>query len=188
MRGDYDKRFENLNKLHKAETDSKIKSLKAEQRKAVEEADTEAFDEAQAKIEELKIEPEPVKQQPDKNTDIAAWEDKNAWINNPADPKAQAAQGLWNGYTQANPNSTAKQALDYVDSQLETMGLTKAPNNPRRDAVSETSRAPLTPKVTGKISMSDLTQEERQLWANAGADLWGGNQKEFLQSVKDSRR
>ena len=57
LRDDYDKRFENLNKLHKAETESKIKALKADQRQAVEEADTEAYDKAQTQIEELKVEP-----------------------------------------------------------------------------------------------------------------------------------
>lgn len=190
LRDDYDKRFENLNKLHKAETDAKIKELKADQRRAVEEADTDAYDEAQNKIEELKEEPaeEEAKPSTSKNSDIAEWEAKNSWINDPADPKAQAAQGLFNGYTQANPNATAKQSLEYVDSQLKSMGLVKAPANPRRDAPGETTRAPSAPRQTGKISMSDLTQEERQLWANAGSDLWGGNQKDFLQSVKDSRR
>ena len=188
LREDYDRRFENLNKLHKAETDSKIKALKAEQRQAVEEADTEAYDKAQTQIEELKEEPAPVKTEPSKNQEIADWEAKNPWINDSADPKAQAAQGLFNGYTQANPNATAKQSLEYVDSQMKAMGMVQAPSNPRRDAPNETGRNTPAPKQTGKISMSDLTQEERQLWANAGNDLWGGNQKEFLQSVTDSRR
>lgn len=188
LREEYDKRFENLNKLHKTQTDAKIKALKADQRKAVEEADTEGFDEAQEKIDELKQEPEPVeidKDRPKKDPIITEWEKKNDWINDSNDPRSADAIDFWNGYVRRNPNGTNADALKYVDKK---MGLDKVPNNPRRDAPSETSRQAPAPKQTGKISMSDLTSEEKNLWANAGQDLWGGNQKEFLQSVKDSRR
>jgi hypothetical protein len=191
IREDYDKRFENLNKLHKAETDSKIKALKAEQRKAVEEADTEAFDDAQGKIDDLKVEEveeTPAPKGNAKPAEITDWEARNTWINDPKDPKTQMTQGLYNGFMQANPNSSPKEVVDYIDAQLKGMGMVEAKTNPRRDAPSETGRSPITPKSNGKLSMSGLSNDERDLWAKAGADLWGGDKKAFLQSVADSRR
>ena len=188
LRNDYDKRFENLNKLHKADTDNKIKALKADQRKAVEEADTVAYDEAQVKIEELKVEPEPVKSEPESNksAEIIAWEKDNDWINNPDDPRTDAALDFWDGYVKRNPNGNNAAGLKYVSDKISQLYPSKPKTNPRRDSPGETSRAPSTPKVTGKISMSDLTPEEKNTWNNTKD--WYDSEKDFLIAVKDSRR
>lgn len=185
LRDDYDKRFENLNKLHKAEVDTKIKALKAEQRQAVEEADTEAFDQKQTQIDELKAvkeEPEAKQQTP---SEIVEWEAKNEWIKDESDPRTMMAQGLYNGYVKNNPNGNPKDLIAYVNKQMK---LDEVTTNPRRDAPSETTRAPITPKSSGKLSMNNLSGEEQDLWNKAGADLWGGDKKAFLQSVSDSRK
>lgn len=187
MRVDFDKRLENVNKIHQAETKAKLTALKAEQRKAVEEADTDAYDEAQTKIEAIKEEvkeDKPEVKASEVPQEIQEWEAKNDWINDPQDPRAMMAQGLYNGYVQNNPNGSPKELIAYVNKQMK---LDEAPTNPRRDAPSETGRSPVATKSTGKVSMADLTQEEQALWRNAGEELWDGDKKMFLQSVKDSR-
>ena len=189
-KADFDKRIESLNKLHKADIELKIKSLKAQQRTAISEADTEAYDSAQQQIDEIQAVDAPKKEpvQAGKDPLITEWENKNKWIDDPADPKAQIANGLWNGYAQSNPNATTKQKLDYVDQQLEAMGIIKPPSNPRRDSPNETERGATIAKSGSKISMSTLTAEEKDTWRMHGNDIWGGDEKLFLQSVKDSRR
>ena len=194
LKADFDKRLENINKMHKAETDQKIKALKAQQRTAIKEADIDEHDELQKQIDDIesvdKTPPAKEKEEvPDRAPEITAWEAKNTWINDPNDPKAQATYGLWNGYVQANPNSTNAQALEYIDKQLETLGLVKPLSNARREAPAETERTAIVPaKNTGKLTMNDLTQEEKGLWRDCGQDIWEGNQKAFLQSMKDGRK
>jgi hypothetical protein len=190
IKDDFEKRLEKINKMHEADTALKIKALKEQQRKAVSEADTDEFDALQSKIDDMQKEPKKeVAAQPGKDPLIVAWEEKNSWINNPEDPKAQAAIGFWNGFANnpRNSNATTAQALAYVDQQLEAVGIVKPASNPRRDLPTETERASTVPKSNGKLSMTDLTADDKEIWRTCGESIWGGDQKAFLQSVKDSR-
>ena len=61
-----------------------ITDLKAEQRTAVEEGDTEAFDAVQGKIDDLSediAKPEAPKKQPAEDPNFTAWASSNAWYN-----------------------------------------------------------------------------------------------------------
>lgn len=186
MQSDFDSRLDNVNKFNKVQTDAKIKALRAEQREAVSEGDTKKFDAKQNQIDDLKVEPE--EPATDTNTvkkdpEIVAWESKNPWINDVDDPRSDIALGLWNGFSNRNPNATIQEALSYVDKQMKTTPET----NPRRDSPTNNERSTQTNKKTGKLSWADLTQEDLDMWHKAGFDMWGNDQKAFLQSVKDSR-
>ncbi len=189
MKRSFDDRLDGVNKIHHAQMEAKIKSLKSQQRQAVDEADTEKYDRAQAEIENIetaaKTETETETSTQTKDPAITAWEAKNSWINDTNDHRSQMAIGLFNGYTSSNKNATVQQALDYVDQH---MSLNKTSTNPRRDAPTSSERSTQTNKSRGRqLTMSDLTQEEKSLWNNAGFDLWGNDKKAFLQSVKDVR-
>ena len=189
IKADFNDRLEKINKMHEADTALKIKALKEQQRKAVSEADTDEFDSLQSKIDDMQKEPKEVVTQPGKDPLIVAWEAKNDWINNPEDPKSQAANGFWNSFANnpRNANATTAQALAYVDQQLEAVGIIKPASNPRRDLPTETERAGTVQKPNSKLSMNDLTAEDKEMWRTCGESIWGGDQKAFLQSVKDSR-
>ena len=71
-----------LNQLHDARQKAAIDDLKAQQRQAVEDADTAEFDRLQGQIESRQsFQQDPVT--PAKDPVIQAWEDKNSWINDP---------------------------------------------------------------------------------------------------------
>ena len=191
---DFDKRLENVNKIHQAETKAKLAALKDEQRQAMLEADEEKYDKAEAKIEaikeEVKEEEKPKPQAQEVPQVIQDWETKNPWINTPTDPRTQQAWGLYNGYVKNNPNGRPEDLVAYVN---EHMGLNKPATNPRREAPSETMRAPASAKKGNRISMSTLTDQEKEDFRDFGADCWpngkgGVNEKDFLQSVADSRK
>jgi len=97
------------------------------------------------------------------------------------------AIGLWNGFCALNEKASSQQALDYVDQQMEKMGET--PNNPRRETATTTERGTtVAKKKGGKLTMADLTPDEKQFWNQAGFDLFGNDKKAFLQSVQDVRK
>lgn len=192
MSNKFDQRVEGLNKIHQQQMDAKIKSLRDEQRNAVEERDTDRFDKAEKEIEELsaqKVEDKP-NETSTKDDAILAWEDKNPWINDPNDPKSQMTTGLWNGYVKANPNASVSEALNYVDKQLEAMSPPQ--HNQRRDNVNTTERGNQTQRTKGKVtSIKQLSPEWQQEWARTGFDIWGNNKEgiaAFIQAAQDSEK
>lgn len=186
---DYDQRFENLNKLHKVQLDQKITSLQAKQRAAVEDADSEAYDQAQTEINSLQEQQTTevsTETTPNKDPLTIAWEEKNPWINDTNDPRAQAAQGFWGAYAQNSPNGNVAGALAYVDEQLAK--LSPPQTNLRREQPSTTETNTRTNTRKRGLQMSDLTNDERDLWRNAGQSIWNGDEKAFLKSAADARK
>lgn len=183
IKADFDKRLKDVNKFNKAQMEAKIKELKEQQRVAVSEADTEGFDKVQKQIDDLQIKDEPIP--PGKDPYIAEWESKNDWVNNPNDPRTLEANVLFSGYLAAKKGATNQEALDYVDKKIKALF---PENNPRREVPTGSERSTQQVKRSSKVSMSDLTQDERSLWNSAGFELWGGDEKAFLQSVQDSRK
>ncbi len=192
MRSDFDGRIGNLNKLHDQQRESDIKALRAEQRKAVDERDTEAFDEAQAQIEGLEgqkatsTDTDTTANQ--KLPEVIAWEASNTWSQDPADARTIAANAHLQAFVAKTPGATVQAALDYVDGEIGKM--TAPATNTRRDNPTghERSGGGGRQRSGGKLGMSDLTSDEKQLWRTAGFDLWGNDEKAFLQSVTDSRK
>tara|TARA_R110000751_G_scaffold304039_1_gene419197 strand:+ start:205 stop:1011 length:807 start_codon:yes stop_codon:yes gene_type:complete len=182
---DFNQRNENNNKLHEARRKSDIEDLKKAQREAVNSADEELYDKAQAKLDSLEAEAN--KTSPGKDPAITAWEAKNAWINDPNDEKAAIAQGIWNNYANQNPNSTAQQALEHVDARL---GKLYPVNNPRRDQPDSNETPVRKPRQNNKdLTMNDLSPKEQSEWAQLGPTGAGifKDQKSFFKAVKDTR-
>jgi len=189
MEEKFNKRLENVNKLHQQQLDAKVAALKADQRNAVEESDTEAYDKAQQEIDDLSVQKseDGLDDAPPEDPAITAWKEKNPWVTDENDPKAQMVGGLWNGYVKANPDATIQSAIAYVDKQLEAMSPPQ--HNQRRDNVNITERGSQTTRTKGKInSVKQLSPAWQQEWSNTGFDLWNGNEKDFIQAALDYDR
>lgn len=182
---DFDERLDNTNKLNEARRKSEINDLKKAQREAVEMGDTDAYDKSQDKIDNLEKQPEAAPATPGKDPAIAAWEAKNAWIDDPTDEKASIAQGIFSNYSNKNPNCTAQQALDHVDARL---GKLYPTNNPRRDQPDANETPTRKSRQKGReLSMNDLTQDEQSEWNKYGSMMFK-DQKSFLKAVADTRK
>lgn len=186
MKSDFDGRIKSLNKKHEADTLIKIQELKEQQRAAVEQADTDAYDKAGKELENLE-KPKAEDAPPEKDPVIAEWEKKHEWINDTTDSRAMAANGIWNSYIQANPNSTNQQALAYLDKELDKLGIVKPLSNSRRDSPSENERTTIVPKKSGKVTMSTITAEEKEQWKQY-PQFFGNDEKVFLKAIEDSRK
>lgn len=185
---DFKQRLENSNKLHEARRQNEIDKLRQEQRNAVDAQDTDAFDAAQTQIDELEKETldETVVS---KDPDVAAWEAKNPWINDNSNfTKRPAAQALWSEYLANNPGATTTQALTHVDGKMSEL-FPDAPNtNLRRNQPNTTETNAKRGKAKGKkLSMSDLTPDERQEWNMYGTMMFK-TEEAFLKAVEDTRK
>jgi hypothetical protein len=183
---DMDSRIASLNKLHSAQQEAAINDLKAQQRQAVEEADTVKYDQLQTQIENTVVEA-PVTPQVDQS--IAEWNAKNQWIDDGSDKAAQA-QAFFN-IASTKPGATTQSALSYVDDQISKLyPEQQAPTNPRRESatMTEQSRQPRQRQRNGKeLSMTDLTASERGDYEKFGKIMFS-TEKEFLKSVSDARK
>ena len=184
---DFDARIANLNKLHEKQQETAINALKTQQRQAVEEADTDAYDRLQTEIDSHQpIEPVQVEH---KDSVIVEWEAKNAWINNPNDEKAQQANAFFL-IANAKPNATVESSLAYVDQQIAKLYPNEAPNNPRREmpTMTEQSKRPAQRNNRSRdLTMSDLTRDESDQWKMFGSGMFS-NEKDFLKAVADARK
>lgn len=186
QKAEFNERLENTNKLNEARRKSEIEELKQRQRQAVDEADSDAYDRAQNKIDNLEKQADVTPVTPGKDPDIAAWEEKNSWINNSSDEKTTIANSIFSNYTNQNPNATAKQALDHLDSRLKD--LYPLASNPRREQPDTTENPQRKPKAKNRsLSMDDLTQAEQNEWSMFGKTMFK-TQDAFLKAVTDARK
>jgi hypothetical protein len=185
QKSEFDERLENTNKLNEKRRAEEVAELKRSQREAVNNADEELYDKAQAKLDSLEADKaNETASAPGKDPAITAWEAKNAWINDPNDEKAAIAQGIWNNYANQNPNCTAQQALEHVDARL---GKLYPVNNPRRDQPDSNETPVRKPRQNNKdLTMNDLTPAEQNEWNQFGSSIFK-DQKSFLKAVKDTR-
>lgn len=183
---DFNERLNNTNKLHEARRQSEIKKLKVDQRNAVDQADTEAYDTAQEQISELEKESQPVVEQPVKDTSVADWEAKNPWINDSSNEKAPVAQALWSRYLQQNPTATTQQALAHVDDRINKLYPTDT-SNPRRSQPNTTETPRKVSRKGKAVTMGDLTNDERQEWNQYGSMMFK-TEAAFLKAVTDARK
>ena len=184
---DFDDRLENTNKLHEARRQADIKKLKAQQRDAVDSADTEAYDAASEQIADL--EGQEVKTttttEPGKDPVIAAWEEKNPWFNDLNDERGSVAVGIYNTYANQNKGASSAQVLAHLDARMNRLYPTDN-SNPRREQPNITENNPRRSSRKPKsLSMNDLTADERQEWNLFGSQMF--TEAEFLKTVSDTR-
>ena len=185
---EFDSRIQSLNKLHEAQQAAAINDLKAQQRQAVEEADTAEFDRLQGQIDSHQtIEQAPV--DPAKDPLIQAWEDKNPWVNDPDDEKGQQAIALYN-IAAGRTGATVSSALAYAEEQLSKLYPSETPTNPRREMPSMTEQSSARPtgrRRSKELTMDDLTASERSEWQKFG-NIMFSNEKDYLKAVADARK
>jgi hypothetical protein len=182
---DMDSRIASLNKLHSAQQEAAINDLKAQQRQAVEEADTVKYDQLQTQIENTVVET-PVTPQVDQS--ITEWNAKNQWIDDGSDKAAQA-QAFFN-IAATKPGATTQSALAYVDDQISKLYPEQQNKNPRRESatMTEQSLQPRQRQRAGKeLSMNDLTAQESREYELFGKSMFK-DEKQFLKSVADARK
>lgn len=187
MKQDFDSRLENTNKLHEARRQADIKKLKTQQREAVNDQDTDAYDHAQTQLDELEGQevkaPAPAKQGQDPV--IAAWEEKNPWFNDMSDERGGVAVGIYNAYANQNPKASSAQVLAHLDGRMGKLYPTNT-ENPRRNQPNTTENNTRRSSRQSKgLSMSDLTAEEKQDYALFGSQMF--TEAEFLKTVADTR-
>lgn len=187
---EFDTRLENTNKLNAERNKSEIAKLKKQQRESVDNADTEAFDNAQAEIESLEAEALDTVVKPKeaeaKDPAVAAWENKNPWILDTSDDRTVVAQSFFNSFLQQNPTATVDQALSHVDSKIVAL-YPQNNNNLRREQPNSTETPRRTSARRNKdLTMGDLTANEKQDYQMFGHTMFK-SEKEFLTAVKDAR-
>ena len=70
--------------MGKVQYERAMKELKAEQKEAVEDADTEKFEQLEQRKEQIKVDYSPKQStQPQKPNEVADWEARNTWYQNP---------------------------------------------------------------------------------------------------------
>ena len=181
---EFENSISNLNKLHQARQDDAVNKLKQEQRQAVEEADTERYDQIQKEIDGHKtVEAEP-EQTSTVDPTMKAWTDKNPWIDDPSSEKALDAKAFYNTAA-GKPNATIEDALKYVDKKLAQFYPEQT--NARREmpTMTEQGKRPSARK-NRELTMGDLTAEERSEYNKFGSELFG-SEKDFLKAVANAR-
>jgi hypothetical protein len=199
LKGNFDKRLEGVATLYKAQINTlqaQNKQLQAARDEAITYGDVNKVKELDQQLMTNAVEQLQIQQSQQQSTTPqvdqaelereAAWERNNQWIsvNDPAAPeygKAVYARQLYEQLLQ-QPMS--------VDDRLQTLERelsAKFPKtNPNRDKPAVTD-AKTADRVSGKLTMADLTPDERQQWDSFGKQFFK-DQKEFLQAVADTRK
>lgn len=168
-------RVQNVEKLYKA----KLDELKAQQRKAVEEGDTEEYDRLDSEINELS---KPATQNGGfTNPSLEEWNQNNPWVFENT-PKAAYAKQVF--AQEVSQGKKPEDALATVDAEV-----TKHFSEPSGKSVpaSEKGKGSRGFKTKSKsLSMDDLTTEEKSLWNNF-SEGWDGDESKFLKAVADAR-
>ena len=122
----------------------------------------------------------------------AAWERENQWINtqDPASPefgKAVYTRNLYAQLLQQYPTSTADERIQAVNQALAQKfpAAPKVNENRTKPAMTDTKTS--THAKGGKLTMADLTPDERSQWNAFGKSMFG-TESAFLQAVADTRR
>lgn len=116
---------------------------------------------------------------------VQSWREKNPWIEQQS-PRSAYAEREFVQYVQKNmnnPNATVEEALAHVDDVVRRQFNNEAPQHSRA-SMSEKRGGP-TRRQSPRLTMSDLTREEKLIWQTMGK-TWK-NQDSFLQAVKDNR-
>jgi hypothetical protein len=171
---EFETRLANNNKL----TQAMIKEKEQQLEEAVQMADVGKVKAIQGQIDDLKA-PTPQPQAPVKDPIVSEWEERNAWVNNPDDPKTPYANSRYTAYLRQGKSN--EEALNLVDADI----ASAFPNtNPRRNNAPTPERSVSKPgkKATQKLSMKDVTHEEQKFRHMFKSEA------EFLQSVSDIRK
>lgn len=184
----FDERLSNLNILHKAETERKIREVESRIKTAVEDGNTEEALALSTEKAELTQQKNTLDVKSDPNADAilqGEWELNNQWIFDSSDPRSRAAHTAFNLATAKGLPMSER--LSYVDDQISKMPAQRK-GNPNRALPADTTSSTVVgskKKQGRKLTMKDLTPEELS-YRDAFPDNEKGD-KIFLQTVADMR-
>lgn len=181
---------EHHSKVKDSEFKRAVAELKEQQKKHLEEGNSDAYLEATELLTDLKAEQKAREvletQQPQQSNQpdprFVAWTQENKWyLNNPE--MHDFADALGTGYAQRNPNVTPEEVLKYVAAQVKVQFKDKFenPNRNKPSAVEGSGNA--SPK---KSEDFQLTEEERKIM-NTFLRQNIMTKEEYLAEVKRSR-
>lgn len=180
---EFDSRLDNVNKMHKAQLESQMATLKAKQLAHVENADIDSYNASQKEIDDLQSASNQVVDKPTHNPEqdsLNKWNASNSWINEVGSAKASHAKAEFVRFN--NAGYSVSEAIEKMEQSVKTQfpDVNERRNQPNRNENPRRSNAPK-PK---SLSISDVTHEEMKM-----RNFFTGkdSEKQFLQAVKDSR-
>lgn len=184
-----------LNEVYKFQIENIKRDAEKQKQKidaAVEEGDVSAFKAYQAELDELNKKQATMatydKPTVEADPDIQSWISQNPWITTDTS-KASVADTIFADITNKNPQSSTKEHLAMLDDKLSAIYNETPRQNLNRIAPSTNeSRTSVSRPTKRELTMSDLTHEEQEAWRILGNKIFKGNQKDFLNSVKNSRQ
>ncbi len=198
---DFTKKIKELNTYHvelrKSQLEMQKKQFEDKRDEAFADGDKEAFKKNQQQIddlskEEYEVEAKNTQADVSDDPDVNAWLARNNWMSgkSPLDvAKASFAGATFDELKVQHPYETTNNLMQLLDGKIDEAFPTAKKTNPNRLAPSNTETSTRRPSASKRdLVMSDLTSEEQDLWRNAGHAIFGGSQKVFLESVKNSRQ
>ncbi len=192
---DVDRKLEQQNAMHKFQLDALKKDRQEKVNSAVEEGDIDSYKTHQAELDELNRQQAQMTAAPaaPDDPDLNHWVLQNPWLNDKANEQKRFVAEAWLTEIETeNPHMSKKQQLNILDHRLGgAYNKTQAPppQNPNRTAPSTNESGRKAGKSNSKreLTMSDLTHNEKEEWRILGNPIFNGNQKDFLEAVKNSR-
>ena len=170
-------RMDNANKLHQQQIELQRAELVRKRDDAIDLADREAANGYQDDIDSLNVQPETNNDQ----AKLDSWNASNQWVLGDT-PKAEYAKARFGRY------SAQGLGVDAAIAQLEADVAREFPEvNPARDKQpsSEGGSGPGKKRAVRKLSMADITSEERKYY-HSMPGAWA-SEADFLQAVQDTR-
>lgn len=200
LKGNFDKRLEAVATLYKGQISvlqNQNKQLQSARDEAISYGDVNKVKELDQQIMANAVEQLQIQQSQQQMTAApqvdqaelereAAWERNNQWIsaNDPTAPEYGKAVYARQYYQQLLQQPMS---VDERIATLERELATRFPKtNPNREKPPVTD-GKTAERVSGKLTMADLTPDEKQQWDSFGKQFFK-DQKEFLQAVADSRK
>lgn len=181
---EFQDRMKGVQSMHKAQLEGQKAALMAQRNERIGDLDAEGAQVIQNQIDALPAAPAQAPQAPGQSQAVQDWSNdpKNAWIDTPG-PKSTYAQTQFQNYLRDGHSDA--QAIRNMEADIRGEYPDINPNTSSAPAV-EGGTPPGNKSKAADPTMSTLTEEERYTWKH-NADMWGNDQKRFLQSVKDIR-
>lgn len=176
---DFNRRLENVNKLHRIQLEQERNKLLLERDNAIDTADRTEVRRLDQALEQNKQLQNELASEPQKPAEVVEWESENQWIFDPEDPRTAPAIAAFTEAQQAGKTmASCILAADRAAAKIQTT----APSVKR--TAMPAADTPKARQVSGgkiQLTMKDLTAEERQFRS------FYNTEKEFLQAVADDR-
>lgn len=185
MKKSYNEEIKGLNLLHKVQLETREKEIKGKLAKAVSDGDNDAASDLMKQHGDLQVQKNEMNASTPAKMDAdlikSKWEIANPWIFDTTDPKAKLAITAYN--MALRQGMEIEEALEFVDNTVTEKFPNKRTNaNPNRFSDPETLPSKSGGKSSQKLSMSQVTSDEKKLRSFFPSD------EKFLEAVTNSRK